>query len=187
MCTGGRRMITLCALMPRCAWPWFRHEREMAGRRSRGIDSGRKLWQLGEPVADGQQGRCSVAHFQLSLLESWRSRESSHNRVLRGLRKAASKAEVGLLEDETALPVQRQDEKPAKKACAEPGQIIHRIQKLYRSFWGWVAQGESVSPFQEELHCEKRLCMVDRDAFRREMIHRGAKEGFQPVMQSSLG
>ena len=58
------------ALIPRCAWPWFRHEREMAGRRSRGIDSGRQPWQLGEPVADGPQGRCSVARCCRSLLES---------------------------------------------------------------------------------------------------------------------
>jgi hypothetical protein len=75
-----------------------------------------------------------VARFHLSLLESWRSRESSHKRALRWLRKAASKAEVGQLEDETALPVQRHDEKPAKKACAEPGRIIHLIQKLYPHF-----------------------------------------------------
>jgi hypothetical protein len=47
-------------------------------------------------------GRCSVARFHLSLLESWRSRESSHDRALRWLRKAANQAEVGQLRDETA-------------------------------------------------------------------------------------
>jgi hypothetical protein len=87
--------------------------------------------QPGEPRADGQRRRCSVARFHLSLLERWRSRESSHNRVLRWLRKATSKAEVDQLEDDTALPVQRHDEKPAKKPCAEPGRMTHLIQTLY--------------------------------------------------------
>ena len=128
------------------------------------------------PVLWRRRKRSDGGHHQGIVLERIfqvvNTRESSHNRALRWLRKAASKAEVGQLEDETALPIQHHGEKPARKACTEPGRIIHLIQRLYRKKGSylfvhhssrprssWRNQGESCMPLHRCVHCRAhRAC-----------------------------